>query len=58
MVRLSLSVVNHRPALVGFDDERLGIAVAGLGHAVHGAKVGPSCVTFPANGGRVRAKPC
>ena len=33
---LPLTVVNHGPALPRLDDEGLGVAVAGLGHAVHG----------------------
>ena len=35
---LSLTVMNHRPALSRLDGERLGIAVAGLGHPIHGAR--------------------
>ena len=32
---LSLAIMDHGPALSRLDDERLGVAVAGAGHAVH-----------------------
>ena len=37
MRRLSLTVVDHGPALSRLDGERLGVAIAGLGHRAHGA---------------------
>jgi hypothetical protein len=45
---LPLTVVNHGPALSRYDGERLGVAVARLGHAVHEGTVAPSCATYPA----------
>jgi hypothetical protein len=45
---LPLAVVNHGPTLSRLDGERLGVAVAGLRHAVHRGTVAPSCATFPA----------
>ena len=42
--RPALAVVNHGPELSRLDDERLGVAVAGLGHRCHGSRLERTCL--------------
>lgn len=46
---LPLTVVNIGPALSRLENESLGIAVAGLGHAIHGRTVSLRCTTYATN---------